>query len=194
MIAERDEQLAQLIARVNSLMEMINNRNANAAGTLSPQNTSNMTNNPLFQSSPNDGTTTGATSVTMTYDAMLQAIANIISKKLEELGAYAKTTSHNYVKPYSVWHDDVPFPMGYHQPKFKEFNGTGCPHKHIVHFLLACGDIARNNSLLIRQFVRPLKGASFEWYSKLGPDSIPDWDTMKSQTLSLCPDSTKPRE
>ena len=36
MIAERDEQLAQLTARVNSLMEMINNRNTNAAGTSSP--------------------------------------------------------------------------------------------------------------------------------------------------------------
>jgi hypothetical protein len=64
---------------------------------------------------------------------MLQAIENIVSKKLGELGAYKSIPSHNYIKPYPAWHDDVPFPMGYHQPKFKEFDGTGCPHEHIAH-------------------------------------------------------------
>jgi hypothetical protein len=92
-----------------------------------------MADHPISQPSLSNRTTSGAPAASLTEDAILQAIENIVSKKLGELGAYKSIPSHNYIKPYPAWHDDVPFPMGYHQPKFKEFDGTGCPHEHIAH-------------------------------------------------------------
>jgi hypothetical protein len=98
-------------------MEMMN-RNTNVAGNSSPPNTSTVAGHPISQPSSSNGTTLGTPTASLTQDAMLQPIENIVSKKLGELGAYASIPSHNYVKPYSAWHDDNPFPIGYHQPKF----------------------------------------------------------------------------
>jgi hypothetical protein len=64
-----------------------------------------------------------------------KAIENMLSKKFAGLGAYAPLSISDYNKPYPEWNDDVPFPPGYHQPKFVVFDGTGDPHQHMAHFL-----------------------------------------------------------
>ncbi|RCU34489.1 hypothetical protein DVA81_19510, partial [Acinetobacter baumannii] len=46
-----------------------------------------------------------------------------------------------------------------------------------------CGDSARSGSLLFRQFVTSLDGPAFPWYSRLEPNSIPDWPTMEREFL-----------
>ncbi|KAH7850439.1 hypothetical protein Vadar_032901 [Vaccinium darrowii] len=38
-------------------------------------------------------------------------------------------------KPYPAWVDTIPFPLGFSQPDFKMFGGTGDPRQHIAHFL-----------------------------------------------------------
>ena len=58
-----------------------------------------------------------------------------------------------YVKPYPPEVDMVPFPNNYRQPQFSKFNGTGSPHEHVAHFLVACQDTAHNGALLLHQFV-----------------------------------------
>jgi hypothetical protein len=82
-------------------------------------------------------------------------------------------------KPYAVWHDLVPFPAGWHPPKFRLFDGTGDAREHLAYFEAMCGDTARTPSLLLRQFSGSLTGSAFYWYSRLPVGSIPDWKTMK---------------
>ena len=53
-------------------------------------------------------------------------------------------------KPYESWHDLVPFPAGWHPPKFRQFDGTGDAREHLAYFEAACGDTANNSSLLLR--------------------------------------------
>lgn len=42
-----------------------------------------------------------------------------------------------------------------------------------------CGDLANNESYLLKLFVLSLSGPPFEWYGTLKAGSIPDWDTMQ---------------
>jgi hypothetical protein len=82
-------------------------------------------------------------------------------------------------KPYAAWHDLVPFPSGWHPPKFCLFDGTGDGREHLAYFEAMCGDTARAPSLLLQQFLGSLIGSAFHWYSRLPVGSIPDWKTMK---------------
>jgi hypothetical protein len=82
-------------------------------------------------------------------------------------------------KPYASWHDLVPFPSGWHPPKFRLFDGTGDAREHLAYFEAMCGDTTRTPSLLLRQFSGSLTGSAFHWYSHLLVGSIPDWKTMK---------------
>lgn len=82
-------------------------------------------------------------------------------------------------KPYDSWHDLVPFLVGWHPPKFRQFDGTGDAREHLAYFEATCGDTARNPSLLLRQFSGSLTGAAFHWYSRLPVGSISDWKSMK---------------
>ena len=82
-------------------------------------------------------------------------------------------------KPYESWHDLVPFPAGWHPPKFRQFDGTGDAREHLAYFEAACGDTANNSSLLLRQFSGSLTGAAFHWYSRLPVGSISSWGAMK---------------
>jgi hypothetical protein len=77
-------------------------------------------------------------------------------------------------KPYTVWHDLVPFPAGWHPPKFRLFDDTGDAREHLAYFEAMCGDTARTPSLLLRQFFGSLTGSAFYWYSRLPVGSIPD--------------------
>lgn len=63
------------------------------------------------------------------------------------------------------------------------FDGAGNPNQNLTHFLSACGNIVWNGSLLLRQFVLSLEGVTFDWYSRLAPVSIPDWQSMKQVFL-----------
>ena len=53
----------------------------------------------------------------------------------------------------------------------------------MAYFIALCGDSARSGSLLLRQFVTSLDGPAFQWYSRLEPNSIPDWPTMEREFL-----------
>jgi len=82
-------------------------------------------------------------------------------------------------KPYESWHDLVPFPAGWHPPKFRQFDGTGDAREHLAYFEAACGDTANNASLLLRQFSGSLTDPAFHWYSRLPVGSIHSWADMK---------------
>jgi hypothetical protein len=83
-------------------------------------------------------------------------------------------------KPYEAWHDLVPFLARWCPPKFHQFDGTGDAREHLAYFEVACGDTAKNSSLLLRQFSGSLTDAAFHWYSRLTIGKISNWVDMKN--------------
>jgi hypothetical protein len=108
-------------------------------------------------------------------------IEDMVNKKMKQIAAERapQTSESELDKPYESWHDLVPFPAGWHPPKFRQFDGTGDAREHLSYFEATCGDTARSPSLLLRQFSGSLTGAAFHWYSRLAVGSIPDWKSMK---------------
>jgi hypothetical protein len=124
LIAERDRQIAQLVARLDTLAGTMH-QNGNITNAPSPQlGTNGVANSDAAgRTSPQPTSGPGESSNTITPDMLQRTIENILNTKFGGLGAYASPSS-NYVKPYPAWHDDIPFPVGYHQPKFGVFDGT----------------------------------------------------------------------
>ena len=82
--------------------------------------------------------------------------------------------------PYAEEHNLVPYPPGFIQPNFTKFKGSGDPTQHVNHFVATCGDIAHNQSLLMRQFSRSLEGIAFTWYAEQRPGTFLTWNQMKT--------------
>uniref|UniRef100_A0A6N2M0I5 Ty3-gypsy retrotransposon protein n=1 Tax=Salix viminalis TaxID=40686 RepID=A0A6N2M0I5_SALVM len=49
-------------------------------------------------------------------------------------------------------------PLSYQPPKFQQFDGKGNPRQHIAHFVETCNNAGTNGDLMVKQFVRSLKG------------------------------------
>ncbi|KAA0032225.1 ty3-gypsy retrotransposon protein [Cucumis melo var. makuwa] len=69
-----------------------------------------------------------------------------------------------YSKPYTKRINDLRMLVGYQPSKFQQFNGKGNPKQHIAHFIETCKNVGSRGDQLVRQFVRSLKGNSFEWH------------------------------
>jgi len=100
-------------------------------------------------------------------------IANAVKTQL----GVGSQKSHLYIKPYTKMIDALRMPYGYQPPKFNQFDGRGNPKQHVAHFIETC------NNLLVKQFVRTLKGIAFDWYTGLLPESIDSWWQMEQEFL-----------
>ena len=52
-------------------------------------------------------------------------------------------------------------PNGYQLPKFLQFDGKENPKQHIAYFVETCENVGIQGGLLVKQFVRSLKGNAF---------------------------------
>jgi len=75
-------------------------------------------------------------------------------------------------------------PLGYQPPKFHQFDGKGDTLQHISHFIQTCNNASTYGDLLVKQFMRSLKGLAFDWYADLNSTSIDSWGKMKSEFLN----------
>ena len=75
--------------------------------------------------------------------------------------------------------DNMRMPNGYQSPKFLQFDRKGNPKQHIAHFVETCENAGIQGSLLVKQFVRSLKGNAFDWYTDLEPESIANWEQLE---------------
>ncbi|KAL0367323.1 UNVERIFIED_CONTAM: hypothetical protein Sradi_3622400 [Sesamum radiatum] len=89
-----------------------------------------------------------------------------------------------YSKLYTKRINALRMPMGYQPPKLRQFNGKGNPRQHIAHFIETCNNAGTGGDILVKQFVRSLKGNAFDWYIDLEPESIDRWDEMEKKFLS----------
>ncbi|KAA0034813.1 ty3-gypsy retrotransposon protein [Cucumis melo var. makuwa] len=75
-------------------------------------------------------------------------------------------------------------PHGYQLPKFQQFDGKGNPKQHVAHFIETCETAGTRGDLLVKQFVRTLKGNAFDWYTDLEPKSIDSWEQLERDFLN----------
>ncbi|XP_065637351.1 uncharacterized protein LOC136070820 [Quercus suber] len=95
----------------------------------------------------------------------------------------SSTSSLTYSKPYTKRIDNMRMPNGYQPPKFLQFDGHGNPKQHIAHFGETCENAGTQGGLLVKQFVRSLKGNAFDWYTDLEPESIDSWQQLEREFL-----------
>nr|ABM55241.1 retrotransposon protein [Beta vulgaris] len=91
-----------------------------------------------------------------------QQIQDMIATAVKrQLGGDFDGNDH-YTKPYTKRIDALEMPMGYQPPKFMHFDGIGNPKQHIAHFVETCNNAGTEGDLLVKQFVRSLKGVAFD--------------------------------
>ncbi|KAA0059770.1 retrotransposon gag protein [Cucumis melo var. makuwa] len=118
-------------------------------------------------------------------------VKNIDKEKAEMIANSIKTqyggsaqTFSLYSKPYTKRIDNLRMPNGYQPPKFQQFDGKGNPKQHVAHFIETCETAGTRGDLLVKQFVRTLKGNAFEWYIDLEPESIDNWEQLERDFLN----------
>ncbi|GKV49781.1 hypothetical protein SLEP1_g56513 [Rubroshorea leprosula] len=89
-----------------------------------------------------------------------------------------------YAKPYTRRIDNLSLPDGYQPPKFQKFNGKGNPRQHVAHFVETCNNAGTYGDLMVKQFVRSLEDAAFEWYTDLPAGSVDSWDQLEREFLT----------
>ena len=75
-------------------------------------------------------------------------------------------------------------PASNQTPKFQQFDGKGNLKQHITHFIETCNNAGMDRDLLMKQFVRTLRGNTFDWYTDLKPESIDSWEQMEREFLN----------
>ncbi|KAA0065856.1 ty3-gypsy retrotransposon protein [Cucumis melo var. makuwa] len=93
-------------------------------------------------------------------------------------------TTFMYSKPYTKRIDNLRMPLGYQPLKFQQFDGKGNPKQHIAHFVETCENAGSRGDQLVRQFVRSLKGNTFEWYTNMEPEVIDSWEQLEKEFLN----------
>ena len=76
-------------------------------------------------------------------------------------------------------------PQNYQPPKFQQFEGKGNPRQHVFHFVETCNNAGTFGDLMVKQFLRSLKGNAFDWYTNLVPSSVDRWNQMEREFLNL---------
>ncbi|KAH0685604.1 hypothetical protein KY284_016157 [Solanum tuberosum] len=89
-----------------------------------------------------------------------------------------------YSKPYTRWIHCLSVPTNYQPPKLQQFDGKGNPRQHITHFIETCSNAGTHGDLLVKQFVRSLKGNAFDWYIDLEHEFIDSWGQLEKKFLN----------
>ncbi|KAA0060608.1 ty3-gypsy retrotransposon protein [Cucumis melo var. makuwa] len=130
----------------------------------------------MQESQPQNSTSIASLSV----QQLQEMIANSIKT---QYGGPAETFSL-YSKPYTKRIDNMRMPHGYQPPKFQQFDGKGNPKQHVAYFIETCETVGTRGDLLVKQFVRTLKGNAFDWYTDLEPESIDSWKQLERDFLN----------
>ncbi|KAK9684393.1 hypothetical protein RND81_10G206800 [Saponaria officinalis] len=125
-------------------------------------------------------------------DKPFKNIVGVYEKQLHEIIAGAvkshlgghSSNSLRYIKPYNKRIEGLRMPLGYQPPKFQQFDGTRNQKQHMAHFIETCSNAGTDGDLLVKQFVRSLKGITFDWYIVLDFEYIDRWSHMEEQFLN----------
>ncbi|MQM22937.1 hypothetical protein Taro_055996, partial [Colocasia esculenta] len=108
-----------------------------------------------------------------------------IKKMVEDMFAQQGEGIHStgiYSVPFPVFHQFKKLPEASPKvPKLPKYDGCGAPQEHVAHYTIAMGDLASDESYLLRYFATSLTGVAFQWYSKLRSGSVTDWADMQKK-------------
>ncbi|OMO58134.1 Retrotransposon gag protein [Corchorus capsularis] len=114
----------------------------------------------------------------------VQQLQEMITNTIKAQYGTSSKAYHAYVKPYTRRIDELKMPENYQPPKFQQFDGKGNPRQHVAHFIETCNNAGTYGDLLVKQFVRSLKGNAFDWYTDLDSESIDSWDQLEREFLN----------
>ena len=109
----------------------------------------------------------------------VQQLQDMITNTIRAQYGGSSTNSLTYSKPYTKRINNIRIPNGYQPPKFFQFDDKGNPKQHIAHFVETCENARTEGGLLVKQFVRSLKGNAFDWYINLELESINSWELLE---------------
>ncbi|KAH7840428.1 hypothetical protein Vadar_016753 [Vaccinium darrowii] len=75
------------------------------------------------------------------------------------------------------------FILGTIKDKYEETPKSSSAY-HIAHFVETCNNAGTDGDLLVKQFVRTLKGNSFDWYCDLEPGTLDTWEQLEQEFLN----------
>jgi hypothetical protein len=122
----------------------------------------------------------GITDGIFTMNQLKELIKEAITDQVES----SVQPSYSYVKPYTQRIDLLRMPPNYQPPKFQQFDGKGNPRQHIAHFVETCNNAGTKGDLMVKQFVRSLKGNAFDWYTDLESGLIDTWEQLEREFLN----------
>ncbi|KAF9661841.1 hypothetical protein SADUNF_Sadunf19G0110700 [Salix dunnii] len=122
------------------------------------------------------GITDGIFTTNQLKELIKEAITDQVESSIQPL--------YSYVKPYTQRIDLLKMPLSYQPPKFQQFDGKGNHRQHIAHFVETCNNAGTNGDLMVKQFVRSLKGNAFDWYTDLESCSIDTWEQLEREFLN----------
>ncbi|XP_012838511.1 PREDICTED: uncharacterized protein LOC105959033 [Erythranthe guttata] len=195
-----DEQLAHLAQAVANLQKIVEDKDMKIAqlmdkleqsevGEFSPKHESYPLRDEkakqVEEAHPKPDFVQGATHSSMSVATLsVQQLQEMIANTIKAQYGGPSQVSPMYSKPYTKRIDALRMPAGYQPPKLQQFDGKGNPKQHIAHFIETCNNAGTNGDLLVKQFVRSLKGNAFDWYVDLKPESINSWEEMEHEFLN----------
>lgn len=76
--------------------------------------------------------------------------------------------------------DSLRMPQSYQPHEFKQFDGRGNIKQHIAHFVETYNNVESKWDLLMKQFVRFVKGVAFNLYTDIDAEFIDSWYQMEN--------------
>jgi hypothetical protein len=124
---------------------------------------------------------TSSNKIQVSNDGLIHVdqLKEFIMGAIAEKDARSSQVFRSYTKPYTRRIEQLKMPENYQPPKFLQFDGMGNPKQHVAHFVETCSSAGTDGDLLVKQFVRSLKGYAFDWYIDLEPNSIDSWDQLQ---------------
>ncbi|KAH7845297.1 hypothetical protein Vadar_000397 [Vaccinium darrowii] len=129
---------------------------------------------------------TSSSKVQVSNDGLIPVdqLKEFIMGAIAEKDVRSSQVFRSYTKPYTRRIEQLKMPENYQPPNFLQFNGMGNPKQHVAHFVETCSNAGTDGDLLVKQFVRSLKGYAFDWYIDLEPNSIDSWDQLQQDFLN----------
>ncbi|MCQ7416344.1 retrotransposon gag domain-containing protein, partial [Salmonella enterica] len=189
-IGTGEERMVELERKVNMLMKAVEERDCEIASLknhIESRDIAESSQTPaaknidkgkavMQENQPQHSTSIASLSVQQLQDMIMSSIR----------AQYGGPTQNSlmYSKPYTKRIDNLSMPTGFQPPKFQQFDGKGNPKQHIAHFVETCENAGTRGDLLVKQFVRTLKGNAFDWYTDLEPGMIDSWEQLEREFLN----------
>ena len=171
-VKEKDEQIAFMMNKIATL--------TGKGSTTSEQNL-----NPILHEEEENFTKAVIESQPKSNEMVTpNQLKELIKEAIKNQVKSVIQPSYTYAKPYSQRIDRLRMPGSYQPPKFQQFDGKGNPRQHIAHFVETCNNAGTYDDLMVKQFVRSLKGNAFDWYTDLEPGTIDSWEQLEREFLN----------